>query len=229
MTNMIFEPTHRNDVSFEDMILFAYLLAKMPDQKLTAIDSMKWVFLIKSEAYKQQKVLFRSRFKMNRLGPISLQVYGNRDKLVESNFAQYPLEQGPEKPNDVISFSKTSYIFLEWIECYAFKNSWAFDFIDEIYSKYHHFFSNWRTRQSFIYDIEINGKKVKDYNKKTQEPFIMNYYDDWNIFSISDDFFQDIISLLNPQITQEIINSEKNFCLRASIPSLMEEWQDNGI
>ncbi len=225
---MIFEPTRRNDVSFEDMILFAYILAKMPDQKLTSIDSMKWVFLIKSEAYKQKKVLFRSKFSMNRLGPISLQVYGNRDKLVDCNIARYPFEQGPEKQNDVISFSETSYLFLEWVESYAFRNSWAFDFIDEIYSKYHYIFPDWKIRQNFIYNIEVNGKKVKDYSKKAQEPFIMNYYDDWEIFTISDNSHQDIVNLLNPQITQEIIKQKKNFCLMASMPSLMEDWKDNG-
>lgn len=228
MTNMIFEPTRRSDVSFEDVILFAYILAKVPDQKLTAIDSMKWIFLIKSEAYKQKKVLFRSRFTMNNKGPISLQVYGNRDLQVETKIARYPIEEGPQKQKNIITFSQTGYLLLEWIERYAFENPWAFDFIDEIYSKHHHLFSNWRSRQNFIYDIEVNGKKVRDYNKKTEEPFIMNYHDDWEIFTIPNIFHQDITNLLDSQIRQKIINQEKNFCLMASMPSLMEDWQDNG-
>jgi len=226
--DLIYEPVRRNDIRFEDIILFSYLLTKIPDQKLTAIDSMKWVFLIKSEAYKQKKVLFRSRFTMHNLGPISLQVYGNRDFQVESKIARYLIEEGPEKPIESITFSDTSYLLLEWIESYAFKNPWAFDFIDDIFSRHRHLFLDWNTRQIFIYNIEVNGKKVKDYNKRTHEPFIMNYYDDWDIFTIPNNLHQDISNLLNPQITQEIIKQKKNFCLMASIPSLMEDWKDNG-
>jgi hypothetical protein len=222
MANMISEPFRRNDVSYEDQILFAYLLAKMPNQQLTAIDSMKWVFLIKAEAYKQQKVLFRARFQMFPKGPVSLQVYGTRDKLVESRISDFSNPPGPQRQKDIIKFSDTGYLLLEWIEGFAYSHPWAFDFIDTIYDTNRHLFEDWSVRQEFIYDIEVNGKLVKFYDKTTKESFVMNYYDDWEIFTLQQKSRKDVETLLNPVIAQKIIDQEKKFCFLASVPSLID-------
>lgn len=186
MPNLIMEPKFRNEVSLEDKLLYLFLLSQMPNYRLSAIDSMKYTFIIKIEAYLQKKILFRSHFKMLGKGPVSYQIYGCRDALNAAAITQYnPVYEGTnEKPTEFLQLYPRDYLILDWIEIYSHSDPWAFDFILEIIDKYHLGDISWRERQNKVYNMYVNGKQIKNYNKQIREDIDLPYYDNWQIFQI---------------------------------------------
>ncbi|WP_457556452.1 hypothetical protein [Candidatus Harpocratesius sp.] len=227
MASMIMEPTRRNDVPLEDQILYIFLLGQMPKYRLSAIDSMKYVFIIKLESYNQKKVLFRSQFKMNNKGPISLQVYGNRDKLDHSPFAYYNPELEPEnkQKTDFLQLNENAYHVLDWIETYAQDHLEPFLFMLNIIEKYHFGELEWKKRQDIVYNMKVNGKKVAEYDKKTHEIFDMHYYSDWDIFTIEPQAKRnEIKSLLEISHISLLESVQEEICLYGSKLTLSENW-----
>lgn len=211
------EPSKRSECTQEDKLLMIYLLGKIPAHQLNAIDLMKWVFLIKTEAYKQQKGIFFSHFHMWDNGPISTPIYGCREELTISSICT--LENFPRytKPTETITLKPDSYALLDWIDSLSYEIPWVFNFIDEIYDQYKDNFNLWHERQGLIYELEVNGKKVRDYIHG--EDFNLPLDEDWQIFHLSQNEQEDFAKLLTDEGYQKFFEEYENLAFKLSTQS----------
>ncbi|OLS15773.1 MAG: hypothetical protein RBG13Loki_0610 [Promethearchaeota archaeon CR_4] len=222
---MIVEPNYNEPVAIEDKILFLYLLVKMPDQKLTTIESMKMVFFVKAEAYFQKKFLFRAQFFRGDKGPVAQHVYDLRREFASEQVGRVELKPGHSCDTEYLAIDPGAAPILGWIESYAFNNPWAFDLVDVVVKKYGRL--TWRERQKAIYALKINGRTIREYAPK--EIIAMPAREDWTIFIIPEKSHLLLKQLMISDKRQEIEKKrDRDFCYLVTLPLLREDWDSEG-
>lgn len=215
------EPSFGESVTLEDKILFLYLLAKMPKKRLSRIESMKMTFFVKAKAYEKKELIFRLKFLRDRRGPVAPHIYDIGKEFNRNQIASNQNIQGPTKPYECLVLNDEANVLLDEIELIADEIPWAFDEIDEVVNKYGNL--SWNERQKAVYDIVVNGRRVRDYKKK--ETFEMPTPKTWKSFIIPTDYRNFLEEMFDQNKRMEFTKvSEKNYCLLMSQKALKKTW-----
>ncbi len=218
---MIMEPSFGESVTLEDKILFLYLLARMPEKRISKIESMKMTFFVKAKAYEKKELIFRLKFLRERRGPVAPHIYDIGKEFNINLIALNQYIQGPTMPYECLVLNDEASVLLDEIEVIADNIPWPFDEIDEVVKKYGNL--SWNERQKEIYNIVVNGRRVRDY--KLKESFEMPSLKTWKNFSIPTHYRNFLEKMFDQKKRSEFSKiSDQSYCLLMSQKALKKTW-----
>jgi hypothetical protein len=199
---MIVEPTHEELPRMEDLVLYLFLLDKIPQQYLQKVRSQKLVFLVKYKAWRQNKMLFHMKFTKQDMGPVSQHLYDILKIGTDLNLIN--LQVAPYFNRTAFNYSlsaKGSY-FLDEISELIKENEVVFEIIKSVIAEYGNVTNGRELANKYVYPLKIGDVTVEQMQigYKIDMPIPKSGYE----FSLSKEWQETIKLLLDDKFQQEL-------------------------
>ena len=153
------EPNPNDLVTFEDKVIYLYLLSKMPKKRWTNMRANKMLFLVKYHAFINNQLIVHMNFKRNTKGPTSKHTWDIKREFAPNKIIDEYTEPGYDFPFQFAQINSVSeYILEDFSELFEI-NIWIKNLLDDFAQKYGNMDTQ-EIRNNHIYPKYIHGRTI---------------------------------------------------------------------